>query len=1002
MEKNIQPHKNLTFRCTDDNNIDIDESNLADLLEKAGKTWKTYQQNYPGNCYKGTELVQGGLHLYERKHNPFMSFLSISQNTTRCANIVDETQLDKDIASQSVPNYVIYTPNQINDGHGANYSVLVDTKTLEYSRARIAVGDKWLSTFVPPLMSNPYFSDTLFMITFDENDVTAEKDTTDNLIYTVVFGAGVQNGTTDGTFYNHYSQLALLEAEWGLGSLGRKDVGANPFMLSGTGPSSKNSGFAPSIELMFLAQSEMALKDILKEKIIDGVLRQINPPGRWKILVVDPESLLILDSSCKMSEVLNENPWKDYSRKDRMYQAAHVFCLSPLSDLLFNRIKSSGAKQYIRTLRELNIDFTAPEPNYFSLDTTDAWYNIYNPDAPSLLSFELTKMAKKIVSVLANLGEYPYIRYHSKPQAFQTSPQKSLSGELAHLVQAELDELCREDQSFPPPSKYPKAILLVLDRRIDCIAPLIHEVSYQAMLGDLGGLFNGKYHDDKDDKDHILDETDIFWAQVRTWHISEVMEFVQEKFNKFKEENKAAQWEIGARGNDASGNIQQLKDVMNSFGDYQKTKEFVARHLNICLTLSKTYADRNLADVADLEHKLSTTDPKDSKFSKLLGEVEKALQNQSVDHLDKVRLALLTVIAHEGISDSDRNRFLEMARFHTSESQALTNLNMLGVKLSPNFDKRKNEPNNPFGPSNNARRCEGKKVDFDNAKYTPTISYIIQDQIKGNLDTNWFPWVKEAAPEFSSVNSAQPGSAAAPAPRINKSWATRKVNTPSAQDGPPPPPEDLRQNGPRIIVFMLGGATYSEIKALVDIQKQSKREVLLGSTFVWSPDGFVEGLKDLDRRGMSGQKFLLYKRPAPKVIEPRRKSSRGRDEYYEDEQDDRYRRQDSRGDRRAPPPRRPPVSSHGSPPQDRDRATTMGRAERAKSPPARREKQEPLYQTMGRVNMGDRPTRGNSGSDRSDRSDRRDDRGWLKRQDSGGDREPEPKKEEKKKNWFGF
>lgn len=86
-----------------------------------------------------------------------------------------------------------------------------------------------------------------------------------------------------------------------------------------------------------------------------------------------------------------------------MYQAAHVFCLSPLSDLLFNRIKTSPAKQYIRTLRELNIDFTgdyyviqAPEPNYFSLDSTDAWYNIYNPDAPSLLSFELTKMAKKV------------------------------------------------------------------------------------------------------------------------------------------------------------------------------------------------------------------------------------------------------------------------------------------------------------------------------------------------------------------------------------------------------------------------------------------------------------------------------------------------------------------------------------------------------------------------------------------------------------------------------
>ncbi|KAJ3309329.1 vacuolar sorting protein VPS33/slp1 [Boothiomyces sp. JEL0838] len=963
-----------TMGCTDDNKIDITGYNLADLLEHSGKTWKTYLQNYPGNCFTDSEVVQDGLHIYERKHNPFMSFLSISKNATRCANIVSDTQLEADVANKSVPNYVIFTPNQINDGHSADYTSLSNNKTLEYSTARIAVADKWLSTFVPPLIANPYFSDTLFMITFDENDVIFKPDTTDNLIYTVVFGAGVQNGTTDNTYYNHYSQLALLESEWGLGSLGRKDATATPFMLSGntTGPTSKNSAFKIGI----------AVEGLFKK-------RQGYP---------DKEAIYFVSPSLNSIQALLD----DFLKRP-MYQAAHVFCLSPLSDLLFNRIKTSPAKQYIRTLRELNIDFTgdyyviqAPEPNYFSLDSTDAWYNIYNPDAPSLLSFELTKMAKKIVSVLANLGEYPYIRYHSKPQAFQTSPQKSLSGELAHLVQNELDELCRDDQTFPPQTKYPKAILLILDRRIDCIAPLIHEVSYQAMLGDLGGF------DEKEDKNFVLDETDQFWAQVRTWHISEVMEFVQEKFSKFKEENKAAQWELGgAKGNNPSGNIQQLKDVMNSFGDYQQTKEFVARHLNICLTLSKIYADRNLADVVELEHKISTTDPKDSKFSKLIGEVEKTLQNPAVEHLDKVRLVLLTVVAHEGISDADRNRFLEMARFHTSESQALTNLNMLGVKLSPNFDKRKNEPNNPFGLSSNARRSEGKKFDYDNAKYTPTISYIVQDQIKGSLDTNWFPWVKEAAPEFSSARSVQPGSATATAPpRINKSWATRKVNTPVAQDSPQLPAEDLRQNGPRIIVFMIGGATYSEIKSFVDIQKELKREVLLGSTFVWSPDGFVEGLKDLDRRGVNGQKFLLYKRPAPRVIEPRQKSSsRGRDEYYDDE-DDRHRRQDSRGDRRGPPPRRPPVSTHGSPPMDR--ATTLGRVdrgERAKSPPGRRDRQEPLYQSMGRVNMNDRPARGNSGSDRSER---RDDRGWLRRQDSGTDKEPEPKKEEKKKNWFGF
>jgi syntaxin-binding protein 1 len=37
------------------------------------------------------------------------------------------------------------------------------------------------------------------------------------------------------------------------------------------------------------------------------MLREVDPPGRWKVLVVDPQSLNLLNSCCKMSEILTEN-----------------------------------------------------------------------------------------------------------------------------------------------------------------------------------------------------------------------------------------------------------------------------------------------------------------------------------------------------------------------------------------------------------------------------------------------------------------------------------------------------------------------------------------------------------------------------------------------------------------------------------------------------------------------------------------------------------------------
>lgn len=48
-----------------------------------------------------------------RKHNPFISFTSISGNPARCAKIVPATQLDTDIANNALPNYSFYTPNLV-------------------------------------------------------------------------------------------------------------------------------------------------------------------------------------------------------------------------------------------------------------------------------------------------------------------------------------------------------------------------------------------------------------------------------------------------------------------------------------------------------------------------------------------------------------------------------------------------------------------------------------------------------------------------------------------------------------------------------------------------------------------------------------------------------------------------------------------------------------------------------------------------------------------------
>ncbi|KAJ3246976.1 hypothetical protein HDU77_008739 [Chytriomyces hyalinus] len=192
--------------CKSDSNCNLRVKSVADLLEAKGLTWKSYQESYPGNCYTGSRSGT-----YYRKHNPFMSFTSISGNATRCARNVVASQLDKDAANNALPNYMFYSPDINNDGHdtGAAYA------------------DRWLKSFLEPKLTNPAYKDTLFHVVFDESDTASP-----NYIYSILLGQGIAAaGKKDSTKYTHYSFLATLEGIFDLGNLEQNDATATKIPL---------------------------------------------------------------------------------------------------------------------------------------------------------------------------------------------------------------------------------------------------------------------------------------------------------------------------------------------------------------------------------------------------------------------------------------------------------------------------------------------------------------------------------------------------------------------------------------------------------------------------------------------------------------------------------------------------------------------------------------------------------------------------------------------------
>jgi len=187
---------------TDDTNYNLDGPMIADLLDAKGISWKLYQENYPnGSCFTGDNGD------YRRKHNPFISFNSIHNNATRCANIVPGSNFDGDFNSDNLPQFMFYTPNMQNDGHDSS----------------LDVAGKFAKNFFDTYLTK-FPNRTLIVVTFDEADPVGSPDYIPNHIVTILLGDLVVPGSVDWNHFSHPSITRLVEENWGLGSLGRRDA----------------------------------------------------------------------------------------------------------------------------------------------------------------------------------------------------------------------------------------------------------------------------------------------------------------------------------------------------------------------------------------------------------------------------------------------------------------------------------------------------------------------------------------------------------------------------------------------------------------------------------------------------------------------------------------------------------------------------------------------------------------------------------------------------------
>ncbi|KAK4039089.1 protein transport protein sec1 [Parachaetomium inaequale] len=626
---------------------------------------------------------------------------------------------------------------------------------------------------------------------------------------------------------------------------------------------------------------------IIKEhgKAIINAIRR-TAQNDWKVLVIDETTKKIIDSSINEDDILNHNIANIERIEDRREPNPDmdaIYLLSPQPHIVDCLLADFERRRYRRGFiiwtgslpdplqRRLDVarrqmggppdlllvDFYPRESHLVTFREPSSFLVLYNPSCNDLVARHLRTLASKIASICITLQEFPKIRYYQPPE-HATHEARVLCRHLARFVQEELDGYQQFDRNFPPQSQRPQSVLLITDRSMDLMAPLIHEFTYQAMAHDLLPIKdqeNGKvtFHmtiNEKtaaaEEKDMELVEKDTVWVNNRHRHMKDTIDKLMSDFQKFLDQNPNF-----AGKNAGTTNLNDIRDMMAGLPQFQEMKQAYSLHLTMAQEAMNIFQKYKLADIASVEQTLATGLDEDYKKPKnVLDQVVRLLDDPDVAPADRLRLIAVYVLYRDGLIDKDITRLLwhaSLQRSRDSQDQTvIENLSLLGARPLKDL-KEPRQPLPPlFPPPPNAKTAVPDD-EYALSRFEPAIKQMLERLSAGDLDPSLFPYVvppTDGSGADSSFGGTQ-GSLRSAAPR----WAS--ANRRQAE------------NRQRVIVFVAGGATYSEARACYEVADKLNRDVFLATSHMVTPGRFIADLRVLkaDRRRLD----LPMDRPPPRA-----------------------------------------------------------------------------------------------------------------------------------------
>jgi len=611
----------------------------------------------------------------------------------------------------------------------------------------------------------------------------------------------------------------------------------------------------------------MALKTLVGQKIMNDVVRATvkehnKQPGRmeWRVLVVDDQSMRMVSACTKMHELSAEGitivetvekrreplpameaiylitPSEksvkglmlDFQSQNRtQYRAAHVYFTEVCAEERFKELCNSLAAKRIRSLKEINIAFTPYESQVYSLDKLNAFQMYYDPNKASMRSYEMERMAEQLATLCSTLGEYPSIRYRADFER---------NAEFAQMVQQKLDAYKADEPSMGDGPEKAKSVLVILDRGFDTVSPLLHELTFQAMAHDLLPIENDVYRYEASEgqqKEVLLDENDDLWVEMRHHHIAVVSQSVTKKLKNFNKEKRIA--------GDSKNAMRDLSQMIKKMPQHQKELAKFSTHLHLAEECMKTYQS-HVDKLCKVEQDLAMgEDAEGEKIRDHMRNIVPILLDESLTIKDKIRIILLYIQSKNGITEENLTKLIQHAQIPNEDRDMITNLALVGCNVVVDGNRKK------IWQIKRKKRINDQT--YQMSRWTPILKDIIEDCIDDKLDNSHFPFLGGSQRHGSTGFQSAPSRP----DRGRGTSATSNVlssNVKSGRYGGWHSKDKVnvsnQKNVPRIIVFVMGGACFSEFRAGYEVTNERKNwEVIVGGSQILTPEGFLKEVKGL-------------------------------------------------------------------------------------------------------------------------------------------------------------